>query len=71
MIWSANTWTLAQIFSAGLTLAGAISAADQIIGRAVLKDYGETVNAIGGTGGGTQEMDETTREQLKALGYLQ
>lgn len=32
-------------------------AADNILQRAVIKDYGETVNAIGAIGGGTQDID--------------
>lgn len=43
-----------------LTIAGAdIVLSDKILQRPVLKDYGETVNAIGGTGGGTQDIDLT------------
>ena len=30
---------------------------DKTLQKPVLKDYGETVNAIGGTGGGTQDID--------------
>ena len=32
---------------------------DNILQRPVLKDYGETINAIGATGGGTQDIDIT------------
>src|SRR3989344_3389371 len=32
---------------------------DQTLQKPVLKDYGETVNAIGSTGGGTQDIDLT------------
>ena len=32
---------------------------DNVIATAELKDYGETVNAIGATGGGTQDIDLT------------
>lgn len=32
---------------------------DKILQKPVLKDYGETVNAIGDTGGGTQSIDLT------------
>jgi hypothetical protein len=43
-----------------LTIAGGdIVISDKILQRPVLKDYGETVNAIGGTGGGTQDIDLT------------
>jgi hypothetical protein len=39
------------------TLAGAITGADQIVSAINLKDYGEVTNAIGATGGGTQDID--------------
>ena len=42
---------------AGGTLSGEVVAADQLITRPKLKDYGETVNAIGSIGGGTQDID--------------
>ena len=32
---------------------------DKVLQRPEIKDYGETVNAIGGTGGGTQSIDLT------------
>ncbi len=32
---------------------------DKTLQKPVIKDYGETVNAIGGTGGGTQDIDLT------------
>jgi hypothetical protein len=41
----------------GLTLAGAVTGADQIVSAVNLKDYGEVTNAIGATGGGTQDID--------------
>ena len=41
----------------GLTLAGAVTGADQIVSAINLKDYGEVTNAIGATGGGTQDID--------------
>lgn len=57
-VWAAiQTFTLKAVFSAGLTLAGILSAADQIIERAKLKDYSETFFAIGSSGGGTQDFD--------------
>jgi hypothetical protein len=43
----------------GLTLAGAVTGADQIISAVDLKDYSETSNAIGSIGGGTQDIDLT------------
>ena len=62
----------------GTTAAIAIdSAADMIIGgyinfqdeqaiRPEIKDYAETVNAIGGTGGGTQDIDVTAGNVVTA-----
>ena len=44
---AANTFTDTQNLS------------DNILQRPVIKDYGETINAIGGTGGGTQDIDLT------------
>jgi hypothetical protein len=41
----------------GLTLAGAITGADNTVTAVNLKDYGEVTNAIGSTGGGTQDID--------------
>ena len=41
----------------GLTLAGAVTGADQTVSAVNLKDYGEVTNAIGATGGGTQDID--------------
>ncbi len=38
------------------TLAGTLSCADQILDRPVLKDYGETINALGDLAGGTDEI---------------
>jgi hypothetical protein len=40
-----------------MTLGGGIACADEVIGRPRFTDYAETVNAIGGTGGGTQDID--------------
>jgi len=44
---------------AGGTMTGEINAADQLVTRPEMKDYAEAVNAIGGTGGGTQDIDLT------------
>ena len=49
-----SAWTTAPTFggsvtSAGLTVSGAVACADQVVGRPELKDYAETVNAIGNT----------------------
>jgi hypothetical protein len=43
--------------SADMTLGGGLACVDEVIGRARFTDYAETVNAIGGTGGGTQDID--------------
>jgi hypothetical protein len=44
---------------AGATLTGAVDGGAQVISNPVVKDYGETVNIIGATGGGTQIIDIT------------
>ena len=49
-----------------LTLAGALTGADQIVTAVTLKDYGETTNVIGGTGGGTQDIDLTLGNSVTA-----
>ena len=61
---SASSWTTAptvagSITSAGLTVSGEIAVADNVLSRPEVKDYAETVNAIGSTGGGTQDIDLT------------
>jgi hypothetical protein len=43
----------------GITTNGFVAMADSELRRPVLLDYGEKVNAIGGTGGGTQDIDLT------------
>jgi len=50
-------WTLDN--SDVLTAGGKLAMADEELERPVFKDYGETVNAIGSTGGGTQDIDLT------------
>jgi len=42
-----------------LTLAGTVTGADQTITAVNFKDYGHITNAIGGTGGGTQDINLT------------
>ena len=49
-----------------LTLAGALTGADQIVTAVNLKDYSEVTNAIGGTGGGTQDIDLTLGNSVSA-----
>jgi len=41
----------------GLTMGGELAVVDEVVSRPEMKDYAETVNAIGGTGGGTQSLD--------------
>ena len=48
------------------TLGGAIAGADNQVGRVNLLDYGEVTNAIGATGGGTQDIDLTLGNNVVA-----
>jgi len=50
----------------GATLAGELAGADNTVSRVNLKDYGEVTNAIGGTGGGTQDIDLTLGNCISA-----
>ena len=50
---------IAALPLAGGTMTGETVFADQLATRPEIKDYAETVNAIGGTGGGTQSIDLT------------
>ena len=43
--------------SADMTLGGSIACAGEVISRPRFTDYAETVNVIGATGGGTQDID--------------
>lgn len=47
------------VSKSGSTMSGELIMADQLLTRALLKDYGEKVNAIGSIGGGTQDIDLT------------
>jgi len=49
-----------------LALGGALAGADNQVGRINLIDYGEVTNAIGGTGGGTQDIDLTLGNNVVA-----
>lgn len=51
---------------AGGTLSGNLTLADNQIIRPLIKDYGEIVNAIGSTGGGTQDIDLTLGNVVSA-----
>ena len=48
------------------TFTGTQNLADNLLTRPVIKDYGETVNAIGSTGGGTQDIDLTLGNVVSA-----
>jgi hypothetical protein len=56
---STTAWgsTLTSMTLAGATISGAVDGGAQVISNPVVKDYGETVNVIGATGGGTQDID--------------
>ena len=49
-----------------LSSAGVLNLLDNTIQRANLKDYGEVTNAIGATGGGTQDIDLTLGNNVVA-----
>ena len=53
-------------FAGEITLGGAIAGADNQVGRVNLIDYGEVTNAIGSTGGGTQDIDLTLGNNVVA-----
>ena len=50
----------------GGTMSGETVFADQLATRPEVKDYAETVNAIGATGGGTQDIDLTAGNVVTA-----
>lgn len=60
-----QTFTAAQTINA-LTLGGAVTGNDQTVSRINLQDYGEVTNAIGSTGGGTQDIDITLGNVVSA-----
>ncbi len=51
--------TLGAVALAGGTMSGELNLADNLLTRPKLKDVGETINAIGSIGGGTQDIDLT------------
>ena len=65
-------WTDGKIPPANLSvtgntaLSGAVTLFDSSLIRANLKDYGVVTNAIGGTGGGTQDIDLTLGNSVSA-----
>ena len=56
---NAQTQITARLPLAGGTMSGETIFADQLVTRPEIKDYAESVNAIGATGGGTQDIDLT------------
>ena len=65
---STTAWgsTLTSMTLDGATLSGAVDGGAQVISNPVVKDYGETVNIIGATGGGTQDIDITAGNVVTA-----
>ena len=62
-----NTAITGTLTASGIqTLAAAIAGADNQVGRVNLIDYGEVTNAIGSTGGGTQDIDLTLGNNVVA-----
>ena len=59
-----GTSTIASLGAS--TASGALSMADNIVSRPEMKDYAESVNAIGSTGGGTQDIDLTLGNVVSA-----
>ena len=52
--------------SVALAIDAEVNFADQLATRPEMKDYAETVNAIGSTGGGTQDIDLTAGNVVSA-----
>jgi hypothetical protein len=63
---SIPTGATGVVLAGALTLGGAVAGADNQLGRVNLIDYGEVTNAIGGTGGGTQDIDLTLGNSVSA-----
>ena len=61
-----STNTLTNKTLGATTLSGELTGADQIVSAINLKDYGEVTNAIGSTGGGTQDIDLTLGNSVTA-----
>ena len=61
-----TTAAIAIDSAADMTLGGYINFGDEQAIRPEIKDYSETVNAIGGTGGGTQDIDLTAGNVVTA-----
>lgn len=56
-VWELLNPANASVPLTGGTMSGTLAMADNTISRPKLLDYGETVNAIGAIGGGTQDID--------------
>ena len=52
--------------SVALAIDAEVNFADQLATRPEMKDYAETINVIGGTGGGTQDIDITAANVVTA-----
>jgi len=61
-----TTAAISMDSSADMTLGGYINFGDEQAIRPDFKDYAETVNVIGGTGGGTQDIDLTAGNVVTA-----
>jgi len=65
-----NAWISILTLSTGATgisqLSEALDGQDNIVSKINLKDYGEVTNAIGSTGGGTQDIDLTLGNSVSA-----
>ena len=61
-----TTAAIAIDSAADMTIGGYINFQDEQAVRPEIKDYAETVNAIGGTGGGTQDIDLTAGNVVTA-----
>jgi hypothetical protein len=58
--------TVAGLTTAGGTLTGELDFDDNLATKPMLKDYSELTNAIGATGGGTQDIDLTLGNVITA-----
>ena len=71
-VYSGSAWEATYLPAAAYatlganTFAGTQNLADNILQRANLLDYGEVTNAIGSTGGGTQDIDLTLGNSVTA-----
>ena len=65
-ITASSTDTLTNKTIGASTLSGAMDGADQQVKKINLLDYGEVTNAIGSTGGGTQDIDITLGNSVTA-----